>query len=976
MGTFDNAVIERDAAGTVRQLNHLDEPFRPGGQAGAAFAAEAGAAEEAMTARELADLYLREAIPFMHLDPNVLAATAVEPETAPGAAAEAAEEGDRLVYHDESSLMGNTAVSYVQTVHGIPVWESGMVVQVEQAPMQVIGAQNTMRAGLELDLPADDAPFRAERIDGNALGRLMGFGGGQGIEISHREAFIYQYRADRRVEAAHEDPVDGAVGELGFALPPVADQIEDGAAYLVTAVQFSRTTPGAGAKGWLALVEAKTGSVLYLRSLAGCGMHVTLAPEGLAGAEVDEIASAEAHAGAQGTGIVVFFDIGDTLGRPVFGPTGQLLEIRLFAEVPEILKELTEKGARIGIISDPGSLDTGLIRSLLQDTGVLDFVEQGLVLFGPKTGPAIFDDAALAADTVPADCVFVGESQAERAVAAAVGFRVVATAGDVFATVDPDAAPAWVYLRDPKTKAGNAGPAPTASAQALDAFRDLVSLRGLTPPAAGANQELTGEYVKLENVEIPSPTIPTSPRPGDFRFSVNTNDFGAVNAYHNCDRLFRMLEDFGIDVRGYFDGSSFPVPVDHRIRFGDPPTANSVNASAPGHRFPTPASEGFRFALAARDTAVGMASDWRVVLHEFGHALLWDNVGSPNFRFAHSAGDAMAAILNDAGTRAPREATFPWVTIGRSHMRPVSDFAWFGTRFEPFDRFGADAAGYIAEQMLSSTLFRAYRAAGGDAASRQEQDFAARYVVFLIIKAIRLMTPFNTPERPDGFADLMMQADTGTFLHEGAPQQIGVLRKVIRWAFELQGAFRDPPEPGEFPTNRAGDPPPVDVYINDGRDGQYHFAENIDAVGLWNRQVSDGGTVHQDPVLGRTNFAFARVSNRGTGAASNLSVQGFQSGLPGGQVWPGDWQGLATPEVASAAAIPPGGEIILGPFAWVPFSSTPTLLMAVSASGDQSNLGRFSAANPVDTRRLALLDNNIATRRMTAVASPFAVPVG
>jgi hypothetical protein len=70
------------------------------------------------------------------------------------------------------------------------------------------------------------------------------------------------------------------------------------------------------------------------------------------------------------------------------------------------------------------------------------------------------------------------------------------------------------------------------------------------------------------------------------------------------------------------------------------------------------------------------------VLHEFCHELLWENVGSPNFGFAHSAGDSLAAILLDPGSLAPdRFLTFPFISIlnARRHDRDVTaGWAWGG----------------------------------------------------------------------------------------------------------------------------------------------------------------------------------------------------------------------------------------------------------------------------------------------------------
>ena len=132
----------------------------------------------------------------------------------------------------------------------------------------------------------------------------------------------------------------------------------------------------------------------------------------------------------------------------------------------------------------------------------------------------------------------------------------------------------------------------------------------------------------------------------------------------------------GFNVNDYFDGTTFPVRVDHRFpyqNFQGVLTGNVVNATAPGNAFRN-GSDGFRFALVQRNTPVGMATEWRVVLHEFGHAILWDHLNSPNFRFAHSPGDSLAAILNDPDSNAPdRGLTFPWTPIRRRHDRPSAN---------------------------------------------------------------------------------------------------------------------------------------------------------------------------------------------------------------------------------------------------------------------------------------------------------------
>jgi FMN phosphatase YigB (HAD superfamily) len=959
METFESASAQRDPQGHICQLSHLDAPYRPSSTPDAGH----GEFAAAMTPRALADQYLHDAMPHMELSEALF--------TDQGAARKGTSTRERLVYHDEKQVMGNATVTYDQTIEGIPVWESGIAVQVELAPMQVIGSQSSVKRDIAIEMPPPDAPYQQSRLNAETLKKLLGIGQRQAIDVSHKELFIYQYRASKRMEVHREGPTGQAGQSMPFALPPVASEIVDGRAYVITAVQFTLGSKETGEAGWLALIEPKTGSVLLLRSLIGCVCCGEMTA-GVAEPPAATATSIPAIGATSGRPTVVFFDIGDTLGNGVFS-SGNLARIEIFPAAMEVVKELSEKNIRVGIITDPGNTSQDLILSLLQDTGIFAFVDRGLIVQGAKNVTAIFTGAAALAGVTPAKCVFVGENSAERGVAAAAGFNVAAAPDRVIALVDPAAALAWIYLRDPRTKLGSMGPGPNATGQELDRHRDLVSLVGLTTATTGANRTLSGEYVRIQDVEAPSPTLPSSPAPGDFRFSVNTNDFGAANAYHNCDRLFRILEDYGIDVRNYFDGTTFPVRVDPRIRFEDALgvlTANSVNASAPGFRFP-PRSDGFRFALAALNTPVGMAADWRVVLHEFGHALLWDHVGSPNFQFAHSAGDALAAILNDVGNRAQRSITFPWVEIGRSHMRPVTQFAWYGTRYNPFGP--GDRAGYVAEEMLSSTLFRLYLAAGGESTNRDVQELAASYVAFLIIKSIGLMSLTNNPATPEAYADLLMQADTGVFQFRGAMIPIGILRKAVRWAFEMQGAYRQPPTFGNSPTNQVGNPPEVDVFINDGRDGHYRFVESSNSVDIWNRPQADDGTVHQDPVAGRQSFVYVRISNRGLSAASNVEVRGYQSSLPADQIWPRDWEPLDDAVMGSPNSVLPGQATIVGPFRWIPNSMMPTLLMSVSATGDQSGLGRFTSANPIGNRRLVPLDNNVAQRTMTAVAHPMSV---
>jgi zinc metalloprotease ZmpB len=522
-----------------------------------------------------------------------------------------------------------------------------------------------------------------------------------------------------------------------------------------------------------------------------------------------------------------------------------------------------------------------------------------------------------------------------------------------------------IFESDPLTAAGAGAisATPVAGATILNQFRSAVTLNGLN---RASPQPLAGEFVRLVDNDSPriAPPEEADP-PADFTYDAPSREFAAVNAYHHCDGLFRRLQEMGFNVASYFDGTSFPVPVD-ACAFGD-----DRNARAPGNPMGT-GSGGFQFGLAGTPfPAVSIAADVRVVLHEFGHALLWDNVHRPNFGFAHSAGDSLAAILLDPesalrNSPTDRFATFPWLLPNRRHDRDLpGGWAWDGAKYGPFTLI--DRAGYIAEQILSTTLFRLYRSMGGDSGDVNERKLAARRAVYLIFRAIGSLGtgPATPTSRPEIFATALMNADIGTRSFEGYVG--GALHKVIRWSFEKQGLYQPPGTPR--PVTTEGAPPPVDVYIDDGRNGDYQFNATPGAE-IWNRQTSDPGAGpadHQEPLSGNTNFLYVQIKNRGFQLAQNVVVRSY-SGDPNSSLsWPGDWTPLSTPQLAVSGGIPAGGSVIAGPLTWVPrFAGAESLLIEVSATGDLSNIDANTffpcAAGPAPTSQLDPFDNNLARR--------------
>lgn len=598
-----------------------------------------------------------------------------------------------------------------------------------------------------------------------------------------------------------------------------------------------------------------------------------------------------------------------------------------------------------------------------------------------------------------------------------------------------------VFTYDPITSTGTATNTADKSNAVLNQHRDNEPLANLNVPTGSPlTQSLQGIWAALAEIETPSVAAPTRPAGSDFNiWDVRTNEFAAVNAYYHTDRFFRLVADLGFSLTGvgaYFDGTDFPIVVDHRGLGID------VNGHCVGD------GDGIDhacFALAdLSDTAnpIGIATDWRVVLHELGgHGILYDHVGTPNFGFAHSAGDSFAMILNDyvsewhnggaidrfvlapfvtfferRSDRVPTDSgviflsrtsggsgytSAPAVTIsggggsgargiavisggavvglgvtyhgtgytgaptvtitggggtGAAGTATIGNWAWAGT---------ADLGGYLSEQILSTTMFRAYRAIGGDSASISRREFAARCMAYLMLRAVGTLTPTNNPNSPAQFLTALLAANTGNWTSEGIFG--GAYGKVLTWAFEKQNL-------------NSGAPPSVDVYIDDGRTGEYQYLPvHWATTTIWNRRTPDG-TVHHDheePALldaagnPATNYAYVKIKNRGTSIANNVIVNGFHCKPSAGVLWPNDLQPMTTAQL-SAGTLQPNNteEKIVGPFEWTPVTNAwghDCMLMIVSATGDPSNVDNFTAGEVVEDWRLVPNDNNVGQRNVTVV---------
>lgn len=587
-------------------------------------------------------------------------------------------------------------------------------------------------------------------------------------------------------------------------------------------------------------------------------------------------------------------------------------------------------------------------------------------------------------------------------------------------TLATAAATGKAFPLDPVTASGEYADKPHGKGDRLDRHRKTVPLRDLDK--VGGKFILSGPRVRIAS---PNPLGKDPPsKKARFDFSSRSDDFAAVSAYYHCDAMMRMVEGFGFDLATYFKDVELPLTVVHRAKLPSGPAAYDglgINA----YVVPEVLQGGraawrvrMLFGLAdfndVHRSPIGLATDPRWMWHEFCHVLLLASTGKTEFDFAHSAGDALAAVMSDAASalvaRGPsaRGVTFPFAGAPtRRHDRCVScGWGWNGTVYErPAPTYSVrDPAGYRAEQILSSTIFLLYRAAGGDSVQRGRRRggradqarrwSAARYVAYLIVRAIGALSSSGSVPTSDAavFAAALQNADVGTrnfaFSSEeygGATHQTvclgGALHKVIRWAFEQQGLYQPP---SIIPADKPGDPRPIDLFLNDraDRQGGYEPTDDWDASDdtVWIRNAPDGGSAPERPRIGQTNYVYINVRNRGSDAGlapiatvGVLAAQGADTAewvappLGGG----GTWTALAAHAGAVInAPVQPGQTVRFGPFVWTPsVAGRNALFVRASTPGDRSNADHASflacAAGPIPVEEIAPYDNNLAYRFWT-----------
>ena len=130
--------------------------------------------------------------------------------------------------------------------------------------------------------------------------------------------------------------------------------------------------------------------------------------------------------------VAIFFDLGDTLVIPRFGPAGTLDALDPLPFVLKALDKLRKDDARVrlGVMSNtPAEATAASMGALLKKARLLPRFDPSLLVYSSvegvsKSDPAFFRRGATKAALAASQCVFVGEDAAERAVARQAGFNV------------------------------------------------------------------------------------------------------------------------------------------------------------------------------------------------------------------------------------------------------------------------------------------------------------------------------------------------------------------------------------------------------------------------------------------------------------------------------------------------------------------------------------------------------------------------
>ncbi|NJP93845.1 hypothetical protein HCN51_31125 [Nonomuraea sp. FMUSA5-5] len=498
-----------------------------------------------------------------------------------------------------------------------------------------------------------------------------------------------------------------------------------------------------------------------------------------------------------------------------------------------------------------------------------------------------------------------------------------------------------VFMPDPVSESDDATLSSASGAAALDGSRHVVQAE--IDAAVNGRFALQGDWFRCVDWDTPTFAQPDEPAAA-FHYRTHPADrrFLSANAYYWLDTFARYLRGLGHPT---LNQNMRRVDVDPQA-FDGADNSQWVPGTPPRIRF----GEG----------GVPDAADTGVILHEYLHGV-FEFLGSDHggsLSYEHSFCDAIAAVFRDrtALTRHRRAETFPFdnnATDRWSETRTLD-------RTERFDDDGFDGFEHnLRNSMLGTAVWQTYLALGGDSADAGRRRDASDAVIKTFLEMLTIVPDSSSQgaEHARSLAEGMISAD----------QRItgGLYGKVMDAAFVARGLW--PPRP-------------VDVYIGDSDadtglipSPEVHWT----SPDIWVRNVSpadgdDPAQGHQTPVVGRPNFLYVRVRNRGTqqAEAGTFTVEAFRCDPGTGMIWPAHFQSLGTLPVADP--IPAGGSARVGPFAWTPELAGHECLLAV-AHGAADPAVTATLTGPVPHDRLVRYDNNVGQRN---VVPQLSVPGG
>ena len=526
---------------------------------------------------------------------------------------------------------------------------------------------------------------------------------------------------------------------------------------------------------------------------------------------------------------------------------------------------------------------------------------------------------------------------------------------------------AKVFDPNPIVTSGDTTLRHNSAASTLNGQRTPVSVEHLDAPSNG-NLRLRGSFVRMQEEESPTVSDPANST-GTFDFNWDDNSFLDAMAYFHLDRL----QDYIQNTLGLTNVANYAIPV-------DPQGLSGVDNS---HYVPGGSGTGFvafggGLQPIPSSNPIPDAADAMVVLHEYGHAIQ-DN-SNPNFDNPASGvgegwGDTLAAIYYDDKHADPSK-TRGFMMSWDSEMGAGSwsgrhyDIAWLFDGSEYASAVATD--NHTAGQLWCATMFELYRKLGGDSVYAGTKE-AARDLAL----RLHLMANFNVPASGATAQQMGQQIEVADSSLGGWRYADGLHKKVIYDTFRRRHLAGY--------TDKA-----VDVYVNDGREGNYGsvskndlFTERLWLETWWEvqdvwvtvapyadaaaQQAGDPGD-HVEPPVGSTAYLYVRVKNKGTDSAGSgpVTVRVYHADPGIGLTWPDDWTPTDTPSITVPNVLPgPSNRVVVGPFPWTPtVVSHECVLAVVECANDHAVTQDLAAGAHVGDGDLVPFDNNIAQRNL------------